>query len=46
MNSKIKRLLFPKRQSWVINKLIQDTLIPLKIFKQATAVYLKTLKEK
>lgn len=43
MNKKLKRALFPKRTSWVINKILMDTCIPFKIFEQATLKYLKTL---
>jgi len=43
MNKKLKRALFPKRTAWVINKILMDTCIPMKIFEQATKEYLLTL---
>lgn len=43
MDKKLKRALFPKRTSWVINKILMDTYIPFKIFEQATKEYILTL---
>jgi hypothetical protein len=43
MDKKLKRALFPKRTSWVINKILMDTCIPFKIFEQATKEYILTL---
>ena len=43
MDKKLKRALFPKRTAWVINKILMDTCIPMKIFEQATKEYLLTL---
>jgi tRNA(Leu) C34 or U34 (ribose-2'-O)-methylase TrmL len=42
-DKKLKRALFPKRTSWVINKILMDTCIPFKVFQQATEQYLLTL---
>ena len=44
MDKKLKRALFPKRTAWVINKILMDTCIPMKIFKQNTKEYLLTVK--
>jgi len=43
MKKELKRALFPKRTSWVINKILMDTCIPFKIFEQATKEYILTL---
>lgn len=43
MNKELKRALFPKRTSWVINKILMDTCIPFKIFEQSIKEYLLTL---
>jgi len=43
MDKKLKRALFPKRTSWIINKILMDTHIPFKILESATKKYLTTL---
>jgi hypothetical protein len=43
MKKELKRALFPKRTSWVINKILMDTCIPTKIFEQCVKEYLLTL---
>ena len=39
-----KRFVFPKRTSFVINKLMLDLTIPIKVIEQATKTYLKEIK--